>query len=245
MTPVHSDAARPSDADDWVLHMRWHDLLFAHWPLDPTVVQAVVPAPLVVDTFDGTAWVAVVPFRMSEVRLRRMPLPIANAFPELNVRTYVRLGSRTGVYFMSLDATSAVAVAAARSIAHLPYFAADITLDHAGPEVRYASRRTHAGAPEAEVRATYVPIGEPFESVPGTIDHWLTERHALMTVDRDGTAWQVRIDHVPWPLQQARAHFDVETATRAAGLSMPDRDPLLHFCRDLEVVALRPERISP
>src|SRR5689334_15035004 len=97
--PRHEDAARPADAADWVLHMRWHDLLFAHWPLDPVAVQAVVPAPLEVDTFDGQAWVAVVPFRMSEVRLRSFPLPFANAFAEVNVRTYVRHGDRTGVYF--------------------------------------------------------------------------------------------------------------------------------------------------
>lgn len=65
----------------------WHDLLFAHWPMDPALMRARVPPALELDTFDGAAWLGVVPFRMSGVRLRGLPaLAGLSAFPELNVR---------------------------------------------------------------------------------------------------------------------------------------------------------------
>lgn len=104
----------------------WHDLLFAHWPVPPEMLRPTIPAGLDLDLFEGQAWVGVVPFRMSGIRLRGQPLaaPWVGAFPELNVRTYVTApgGDRPGVYFYSLDAANPVAVALARRWYHLPYF---------------------------------------------------------------------------------------------------------------------------
>src|ERR1044071_7838186 len=97
----------------WIMTQTWHDLLFAHWPIDPRVLRASVPLPLALDIFDGRAWVGVVP-----------PPPRLSSFPELNVRTYVTVGGRPGVYFFSLDATSPIAVWSAKRIFRLPYFRA-------------------------------------------------------------------------------------------------------------------------
>src|SRR5690606_20213232 len=99
----------PPPAAPWVMAQRWQDLLFAHWPLPPAVLSALLPPALELDVYSGQGWLGVVPFRMSGVRLRLLPaVPWLSAFPELNVRTYVRLRDRgvekRGVYFFSLDA---------------------------------------------------------------------------------------------------------------------------------------------
>src|SRR5262245_39338566 len=115
----------PQPDGPWVMAQTWHDLLFAHWRIDSALLRPQIPSALEIDTFDGEAWIAVVPFRMSGVRLRMAPqVPGLSAFPEVNVRTYVKADGKPGVWFFSLDATNAVAVAAARLTFHLPYFRA-------------------------------------------------------------------------------------------------------------------------
>jgi uncharacterized protein YqjF (DUF2071 family) len=97
----------------WLMTQSWHNLLFAHWPVDAELLRAKLPAGLPLDLYDGQAWVGVVPFRMTNVAPRFVPvIPFISEFAELNVRTYVTVGEKRGVYFFSLDAESAVAVTA-------------------------------------------------------------------------------------------------------------------------------------
>jgi uncharacterized protein YqjF (DUF2071 family) len=109
--------------------MTWYDLLFAHWPLPPEAIEALIPPKLALDTFDGAAWLAIVPFGMRNVRPRCVPpIPGISSLLELNVRTYVTLGGKPGVWFFSLDANSRFAVRGARLSFHLPYFDAAMSL---------------------------------------------------------------------------------------------------------------------
>src|SRR5215216_3312597 len=132
----------PLPREPWLMAQTWHDLVFAHWPLAPERLRELVPASLPLDTFDGQAWVGVVPFWMSGVRPRAVPgLPWISKFPELNVRTYVTLEDKPGVFFFSLDAARLPAVWAARIFFRLPYFHARMRLRRAGEWVQYASDR--------------------------------------------------------------------------------------------------------
>src|SRR5436190_12753527 len=107
----------------WVMRMRWLDLLFAHWPLPVEALRQLVPAQLEIETFHGTAWLGIVPFRMEDVAPRFLPAPpVAGRFPELNVRTYVRHRGRSGVWFFSLDAANRLAVEARGSDFTFPTF---------------------------------------------------------------------------------------------------------------------------
>ena len=93
------------------MEQTWRDLLFAHWPYPLDEVQSVVPSQLPVDTFDGMAWIGVVPFMLEDLKVRGLPaLPTVSSFPELNVRTYVTLDGRPGIWFFSLDCASSLAV---------------------------------------------------------------------------------------------------------------------------------------
>lgn len=211
----------------------WHDLLFAHWPLPAVMLRPVVPPQLALDTFDGQCWVGVVPFRMSGVRARGLPaLPGLSRFPELNVRTYVTLGGKPGVYFFSLDAANLPAVWAARKFYHLPYFHAEMKSEDFGGTILYSSRRLRS---PAAFRGRYRPTVDVALRSKGSLEHWLTERYCLYTT-HSNRVYRGEIHHQPWPLQNAEAEFETNTVAAAAGISLPATPPVLHFARRLEVL---------
>lgn len=234
----------PAPDARWVMRQTWHDLLFAHWPVPPAMLRPLIPDSLAVETFDGAAWVGVVPFRITGMRLRGTPFtPFAGAFPELNVRTYVMprgpdgaARGTPGVWFFCLDAGNRLAVAVARWWYHLPYFNAHMQCGpYGGGRVRYVSRRRHRGAYPAAFTAVYGPTAPIALSQPGTLAHWLTERYALYTTDARGTLYRGDIHHAQWPLQAAEAEITLNTMAVAHRIALPDAPPLLHFARRLDV----------
>ena len=219
----------------WIMVQTWEDLLFAHWAVRRDVLRSLVPASLALDTFDGGAWIAITPFRVTGLRLRGLPpLPGLSSFPETNVRTYVSMNGKAGVYFLSLDAGSRLAVAAARRLYLLPYFDACFRITRAGARIRYASRRRHRGAPPAELRVDYSPAGPVERAEPGSLAWWLTERYCLYTIDRHGGVHRAEIHHAPWPLQPADAEIARNTMVASLPVALEGR-PLLHFARRLDV----------
>lgn len=234
----------PLPTGPWIMAQSWHDLLFAHWPIPAATMRTLIPPQLELDTFEGEAWVGVVPFRMSGVRPRLFPaVPWLSAFPELNVRTYVKsrntAAAKPGVYFFSLEAANPVAVALARGLFKLPYFNATMSLVDDGHTIHYQSERTHRGAPPAQFVGQYAPTSDVFLAQPGTLERWLTERYSLYTVNTRtrgaDLAYIGEIHHQPWPLQHAEAEIRVNTMAAASQISLPDIPPLLHFARRLDV----------
>jgi uncharacterized protein len=231
----------PLPSGPWVMRQSWHDLLFAHWPIPIEAMRALVPDALPLDTFGNTAWIAIVPFRMSGVTIRGVPpIPWISAFPELNVRTYVTLDDKPGVYFFSLDATNPLAVGFARIVVGLPYFTADMDIQADAHGIRYRSRRSSARIP-AELAARYHPTGQPSAPARGSLEYWLTERYCLYTV-HDGRVSRLDIHHRPWPLQPADVTLEVNTMTRPLGLPLPDTGPFAHFVRRQDMVAWAPAK---
>lgn len=228
----------------WIMTQTWHDLLFAHWPVDPLALREKVPVAFELDLFDGTAWLGIVPFRMTNVAPRGVPsLPWVSAFPELNVRTYVRVDDRPGVYFFSLDAASTLAVRAARTFLNLPYFTADMKVTTNGGDVTYESRR-RGGRREATVSAVYGSTGPTFVAAPGSLEYFLTERYCLYNLSRRGAPYRLNIHHPPWPLHHARAQFARNSMADAAGVALPDTPPLIHFAKRQDMVAWAPEALA-
>ncbi len=223
-------------AAPWLMTQSWHDLLFAHWPVDAASLRVKVPAGLELDLFEGQAWIAVVPFDMTNVAPRLVPaLPWVSAFPELNVRTYVRVQDKPGVFFFSLDATNPVAVGIARTLVHLPYFTAAMTTELRDGWIHYRSRRSKGAVPAAAFTARYRPTGPPQTTTPGTLEHFLTERYCLYTVHKS-TAYRLEIHHPPWLLQTAEAEVTVNSMADAAGIRLPSVAPALHFAKRQDVV---------
>ena len=211
----------------------WHDLLFAHWPLPSPQVQSLIPSELRLDTFDGHAWIGVVPFHMSGIRAHGLPpLPGLSRFPELNVRTYVTYAGKPGVFFFSLDAGNWPAVWSARKFFHLPYFTATMNCRAEQEVVYYSSKRKDIAA---EFRASYKPIAPPRQSERNSLEHFLTERYCLYTV-HEREVYRCDIHHLPWPLQDAEAQIETNTVASASGIHLPSSAQLLHFAKQLEVL---------
>ena len=224
---------------------RWHDLLFAHWRIEPERLQRLLPDPLEIDVFDDSAWLAVVPFAMTGVRARGLPgLTRASNFLELNVRTYVRHGDRDGVYFFSLDAASKLAVATARRWFHLPYFDARMELRRRDGWIDYQSKRTHRGAAPAHVALSYRATGPAEPALPGTLEHFLIERYRLIANRRDGRIMTGEIHHGPWMLQPAEVEIHRNSMTDWLGIPL-DRPPdHVRFARFQDVYIWPPRVVS-
>jgi uncharacterized protein YqjF (DUF2071 family) len=229
----------PMPAGPWIMFQSWQRQLFMHWPMAPETLRPLVPAPLELDTYDGMAYVSVTPFLLANLRLRMLPpVPTASDFQEINLRTYVRVKGRPGVYFFSLDAASRLAVACARLSFHLPYFFADMTMKREGDWTDYRSRRV---ASPAELAVRYRPVGNPFRAAPGTLDHFLIERYALYVVHR-GRVTRGDIHHSPWRLRAAEVVIERNTITAAHAIELPASTPLAHFSDRQDTVLWGPTR---
>jgi uncharacterized protein len=228
----------PMPSSRWIIAQQWHRLLFAHWPVAPAVLRPLIPDSLELDTFDGEAWLGVVPFEIRGFRPRGQPYSLA--FPELNVRTYVTAQGKPGVWFFSLDAANWLAVFGARRFYHLPYFKADMSLQQQGDTVNYTTQRRAASA---EFSGAYRPTGEVFRAQTGTLDHWLTERYCLYA-SHGGRLYRGEVHHKPWPLQPAEVEIRVNTMARVSGIPLPETAPLLHYAHRLDVMTWAIRRVS-
>ena len=198
-------------------------------------LRSVVPDAIPIDTCDGSAWIGVTPFEIVGAHPRGVPpLPWLSRFPELNVRTYTTIGSRPGIWFFSLDAARAAATAAARVTYRLPYRHARMAIKRSGSRIDNVSR-----AAGAVLHVSYEPAGPPSHPVAGTLEHFLTERYCLYTA-AGGRIRRADIHHPPWPLQPARGELAENTMTQPLGLSLPDRQPLLHYAARQDVLIWPP-----
>jgi uncharacterized protein YqjF (DUF2071 family) len=217
----------PLSNGPWFQGQTWCDLLFAHWQVPPAQLREVVPRTLPLDLYeDGSAWLGITPFVVTGLRARGTPpLPWLSRFPELNVRTYVEVDGKAGIYFLSLDAARRAAVIAARRTYRLPYFHARMRAERVGARIDYESERIDSSGPPARFGGSYGP------SAPRADDHlarWLAERYCAYTVDDQLRPLRVEIHHPPWPLQPAEAELDAQGMADQAGIVL-EGEPLLHF----------------
>jgi uncharacterized protein len=232
---VGEDARRPI-----VGWQRWHEILFLHWRVPPAALRPFVDRRLEVEVADGSAWVSLTPFTMRDARVRGLPrLPFLTAFDELNLRTYVRAAGVSGIWFFSLDAASAPAVALARATLGLPYFRARMARSTSGITHRYEAERLAPGPRPAALRAVW-SIGPAFPDPPGALDEFLADRHALYST-RAGALLRVRVRHAPWRLSDVHLEALDQSITRVASVDVAARPALARFSEGVDVEVLAPE----
>lgn len=217
------------------VRMTWRNLLFLHWRVPESAVRALVPEELEIDTFDGSAWVALVPFEMTDTSFRGVPrLPGLSRFYECNVRTYVRHGDRAGVWFFSLDAQRVLPVLGGRNLWSLNYVHSRFTVT-SGERTEYVlARRGWGRWPEARTRIVWTRGEALPPAQPGTLEYFLTERYFLFT-KRRGRVMAGRIEHQPWPLRRAVVNELDDTLVTAPGLRV-EGEPHAMMSDSIEVV---------
>lgn len=218
------------------LSQRWDDLLFAHWALEPDDLAPLLPAGVEPDLRDSRAWIGVVAFQMLQTRGGAlMPMRGLGAIPELNVRTYVRVGGEPGVWFITLDTSSPLFVTVGRSLYGLAYRRARMIVTQTGARIHYASLCRHAA-----FVASYEPIGRAAAVAPGSLEHWLLERYRLFA-SRGGRLITAEVAHAPWALQETDAQIELNTleppGIRFAG------EPLIHFSPGVDASIGPPEAV--
>lgn len=228
-----------------VMKQTWSELLFLHWQVAEADLRPLVPTGLDIDTFEGRAWVGLVPFTVTGARPRFVPpLPFVSDFHEVNVRTYVHHHGRDpGVWFFSLDASRALVAEAAKRLYHLPYRHAEIEMSvserRAVPPapgrrlIEFVCRRVEGYPPDLDV--AYGAGDVPRAAAPGTLDHFLVERYILYAASADGLH-RARVHHAPYPLQPGVVErLARESLVAAAGIRRPGTDPLAHYASRVDV----------
>jgi uncharacterized protein len=226
----------PLSTKPWVMTQTWNRLLFAHWPVPATLLKKYIPSAFTLDTYDGVAWISVVPFEISHLRIRRLPaIPYTTCFSEINVRTYIIKDNKPGVLFFSLDATNPFVVAAARRFFFLPYYNANIQLEKEQDWLQYTSLRTHKNADSARFSAKYRPSSPIFYASKGSLEDWLTARYCLYTFNKD-QLYRGEIHHAPWPLQQAEVEIFDNTMHPLLHSNILQTKPVLHYTHRIKTL---------
>jgi len=250
---------RPQDRV--VMRQRWANLLFLHWEVDPAQLRPHLPPEIELDTFEGRAFIGLVPFTMTGVRPVWAPSvkPLSD-FHETNVRTYVhRKGQDPGVWFFSLDAANSIAVMLARTLWRLPYHQADMSmkLDRSatisgsdeGLSVTYSTERLWPAPTPAHCKVNYSVCGAVNPAAAGTLEHFLAERYYLYAYKSAGAGklYRGQVHHSSYPLQKADVTSLDETMIAAAGverpLSGPGATPLAHYASEVDVYIYALHRI--
>lgn len=230
----------PMPASGWRWRQSWLELAFIHYRAEARELQSKLPEGVRLQEFDGSGWVGVVPFRMAGVRPRGVPEWLGlGTFPELNVRTYVEVDGKPGVWFFSLEAQSRLLVGAGRRLYGLPYHYADMALGYDGGWTTLESRRRDGGV---AFRGRYRPKGDAYRAAAGSFDHWATERYCLYSRGPNGATIRVEVHHVPWPLQRAEVQIVRSDLLRAAGVTVRDEPPVCHFSKGVEALSFDAER---
>lgn len=228
--------------------MRWQDLLFLHWSVDPEVLRPHLPDDLELETYDGQAWLGVVPFVMATTRFRWLPpVPTASYFPECNLRTYVRHkntsnhGGRPGVWFFSLDASSRLAVGGARLGFGLPYFHADMSCSRVDEQTHFESVRRDRRGPGATFSASWRTRGDALVAEDGSLDQFLTERYCLYAKHL-GRLVCGEITHQPWQLAPVDLDLRVNDMSQLVGFDLEGPPVSALAAQAIEVVCWMPGR---
>jgi len=228
----------PTPVGHWIQGQRWEDLLFCNWPVSLDAVRPLVPAELDIDTFDGSAWISVVPMWMEDAHFYRLPpLPFISTFPEVNLRTYVKADGIPGVWFLSLDTESRINVAIARYGFQLPYHYARVSMQRGGNAYRFRSERPGG---EAELDVAYGAEGDLFEPEEGSLEYFLTERYSMYCAMRRGKLFRGDIQHTPWELRPATMELRRYDLLDAMGVKVGGEEPVVFYSPATDVVLWKP-----
>lgn len=227
------------------MYQEWRDLLFLHWEYPASTIQRRLPAGLRVDTFEGKAWLGIVPFFMQNVRPRFLPaVPGLSNFLELNLRTYVydRHGI-PGVWFFSLDANQRLAVSIARKLFHLPYEHARMNATR-NEGIHFHAMRSEGVGKGAACMFEYTPGPKRGYPPARSLEFFLVERYRLYA-GSGRSLWRGAVFHEPYPLREVNVGYWDELLLAINGFEPTGRPPDHALTSPgVDVTIFPPERVE-
>jgi uncharacterized protein YqjF (DUF2071 family) len=236
----------PMPEGSWIQKQTWNNVLFLHWPAPTERIRSLLPKGLELETYDGSAWLGLVAINVTDAHLRYTPsLPFVSNVLPLNLRTYVRVGDKPGIYLFSADVSNALVVTAARQLFLMPYFNAQMDYREDGELHLFGSQRTEGEDTMNGFTVSYGPHSPVYNAEPGSLDHFLIERYGLYTTDDQGDVYRNDVHHYPWPLQRADAVVGANTLTLPPRLDLPEMDLMLcHYAHRLDALLWGLEKVD-
>ncbi|MBS4202106.1 DUF2071 domain-containing protein [Bacillus sp. FJAT-49732] len=227
----------PIPSKKWIMRQKWSNVFFMHWPIQPELLQPYIPSSIEVDTYDGFAWLGVIIFNIDGIYLRGFPpVSFRPAFPEINLRTYVKCDNKPGIYFLSLDVDDWTSYTLAKRWLNVPYHPAKISIQKNVDTFHYESLRMGSSNTPIVCKGSFTPQSNIFHPNSDTIDHWLSERYCFFSNDQRSNMYCLDIHHHPWPLQKADAVIKKNDLFKPFSFHLEDEKPILHFSQGVEAL---------
>ncbi|HWK22969.1 MAG TPA: DUF2071 domain-containing protein [Ureibacillus sp.] len=212
----------------WIMKQTWNDVLFAHYPIQRKVLEKLVPRELTLDTFNDTGWITIVPYLTSSMHLRGLPpVPGLATYPGFNIRTYVNVNGKPGVYFFKLIAANYIASYAAKCFFRLPYSYMKINYRRPNDVIVFESEKKSG----IQLLCNYKSLSAAQPTEKGSMEEWLVERYCLYTVNKKGVIYRADILHEPWNLEKAEADFYENTLLSSLNIISETEKPILHYAK--------------
>ncbi|MBI1880661.1 MAG: DUF2071 domain-containing protein, partial [Chloroflexi bacterium] len=219
----------------WLMALNEEHVLFMHWPIPAEHLRPLVPTQMELDTYDGQAWLSLIPLRMGSLHLRWLPpIPGTSTIIQVGLRTYIHVNHEPAIYYLTQYADNDLYIWVARYLFQLPYHKARMTFS---PQQAGFHFECHEPASGAEFVASYRPVGQPSPATPGSLEHFLLERYTLFSQSPAGKLYRGVVGHAPWPVQQIEVDIERNTIPSVMGLTLPPAAPLLHFSPGVHDIA--------
>lgn len=211
----------------WVYYQEWNRVLFFHWEVPIEILDKLVPKELKIDTFNGKAYISIVPFTMENIRPKYLPaIGFISNFHEINVRTYVENNGKKGVYFLNIEAEKFLSAFVSKQLSGLPYEKATIKRTANSYQSNNPSKGFHLSVD--------FTIDQPIHN-KSNLDKWLTERYCLYLKECEHV-YRYDIHHKEWELNQIKIdRFDL--AYQLGNLKIINENYFAHYSKGIEVVA--------
>ncbi|MNK00369.1 hypothetical protein D3C87_181530 [compost metagenome] len=223
----------------WSYYQEWNNALFLHWKVPAEVLEQFLPKELILDTFNGEAWVSLVAFTMEKIRPKLLPAfsPISD-FHEINLRTYIIRDNKPGVYFLNIEAEKSLSALISRTLSGLPYQKAQMKRAKLEDHQTYTSNFKQKGfAFAAAYRFSDTLVSK------SELDLWLTERYCLYLEHRSKN-YVYEIHHLPWELHEVEV-TELLTNYRLGSIDLNRTPDLVHYSKGVNVIAWNKETLNP
>ena len=225
------------------LVQEWKYLTFMHWRVSPKILSHYLPEGIELDLYEGNAYVGLIPFLMKDVHPRLLfPISGISNFPEFNIRTYVKVNNKPGVYFLTLDAQSLITCFYASRAYGLPYNYTMGKIEVNEKRYSWESKRFIKGY---EVSGTSNMIGKSMISKQGSIEEFLFERYCLFAL-RNKKICVGYTKHNPWNIYVAQAEVKKNNLTKSFNLGIKNllEPELVHMSEGVYINAWSIEYIK-